>query len=261
MQAHHRAVVDRLVERFGKDPRFPALLVGGSIAKGWERDDSDVDVIMLATDEEYQRRRPERAFHYFTTDVCDYPGGYVDGKILDWQFLVEVAERGSEPARSAFSGAIVAYSRCPELEALLQRIVVYPEAQRQERIRSFYAQFQALRWYVGEAEKRNNRYLMVKMVADLVLFGSRLILAHNRILYPYHKWLMATLQGAPEKPAGMLELADELLADPCREKAERYCESIERFTGWDKPPEGWPSRFMEDTEWSWRRDSAGVADW
>ena len=113
MQAHHRAVVDRLVERFGEDPRFPAMLVGGSIAKGWEREDSDVDVIMLATDEEYQRRKPERAFHYFTTDVCDYPGGYVDGKILDWQFLVEVAERGSEPARSAFVGAIVAYRGVP----------------------------------------------------------------------------------------------------------------------------------------------------
>jgi hypothetical protein len=43
---------------------------------------------------------------------------------------------------------------------------------------------------MGEALKRNAAYLTAHVVAGLVLFGSRLILARNRILYPYHKWLM-----------------------------------------------------------------------
>jgi predicted nucleotidyltransferase len=49
--------------------------VAGSIAHGWEKDDSDVDIMLVATDEEYSRRRPERAFHYFTRDFCNYPRG------------------------------------------------------------------------------------------------------------------------------------------------------------------------------------------
>ncbi len=110
MRPQHQRAVERLVERFEKDPNFLALMIGGSIVRGWERDDSDVDFILLATDEEYARRAPANALTYYTPDLCDYPGGYVDGKIVDWGFLAEVAARGSETARAAFVGARRAYS-------------------------------------------------------------------------------------------------------------------------------------------------------
>jgi len=260
MREHHQRTLQRLVDRFQSDPAFPALVVGGSIARGWDKEDSDVDIILIATDEEYARRAPARAFHYFTNEFCDYPGGYVDGKILNMGFLREVAEIGSEPARAAFCGAIVGYSRLPELGDLLRRIPVYPEGQRRGRLQSFYAQVEALVWYVGEAEKRGDRYLLHKMTADLVLFAGRLILAHNRILYPYHKWLFAELARAPEKPDDMLALADQLLAAPSKQLAEQFSQCVLGFTDWEKPAEGWPARFMEDTEWAWRRGCAPLAD-
>ncbi len=260
MKAQHQRTVDRLIEHFQADPAFPALVVGGSIARGWEREDSDVDIILVATDEEYARRAPARALHYYTTDFCDYPGGYVDGKIVNVAFLEEVAEKGSEPARAAFSGALLAYSRLPELEGLLRRIPVYPEALRRARIQSFFAQVQALLWYVGEAEKRGDRYLLNKMSADLVLYGGRLILAHNRILFPFHKWFMLELEQAPAKPASLLALANQLLANPSKANADLFAQSILTFAEWEAPPEGWPSRFMEDTEWAWRRGCAPLAE-
>ena len=236
------------------------MLIGGSIAKGWDKADSDVDIVLLATDEEYARRAPSRALIYFTTEFCDYPGGYVDGKIVNLAFLREVADGGSEPARAAFAGAILAYSRLPELEALLQRIPLYPEAQRRARLQSFYAQVLALQWYVGEAEKRHDRYLLNKMSADLVLFAGRLILAHNRILFPFHKWFMKELQRAPEKPENLLELADQLLANPNKQNADLFTQCVTNFAPWETPPEGWPARFMEDTEWAWRKGNAPLAD-
>jgi hypothetical protein len=260
MREHHRRALERLVNHFQSDPAFPALLVAGSIARGWDKEDSDVDVILIATDEEYARRAPTRAFHYFTTEFCDYPGGYVDGKIADMGFLREVAQSGSEPARAAFSGAIIGYSRLPDLDELLRQIPVYPEGQRRARMLSFYAQVQALAWYVGEAEKRGDRYLLQKMSADLVLFAGRLILAHNRILYPYHKWLVTELARAPDKPADMLALADQLLSAPSKHLAEQFSQCVLNFTEWEKPAEGWPARFMEDTEWAWRRGCAPLAD-
>ena len=260
MREHHQRTVDRLVAHFKDDPAFLALIVGGSIARGWEKEDSDVDILLLATDDEYAHRLPDRALHYFTRDFCDYPGGYVDGKILNLAFLKEVAERGSEPGRAAFKGAILAYSRLPELEGLLKEIPVYPEAQRINRIQSFYAQVQAMLWYVGEAEKRNDPYLLRKMSADLVLFGGRLILAHNRILFPFHKWFMQELMSAPEKPENMLALADELLVHPGKETAEAFARSVLDFIPWEMPSEGWPARFMEDTEWPWRRGWSPIAE-
>ncbi len=260
MREHHQRTLQRLVDHFQNDPAFPALIVGGSIARGWDKEESDVDIILIATEEEYAWRVPVRALTYFTTEFCDYPGGYVDGKVVNMGFLREVAEHGSEPARAAFSGAIIGYSRLPELDDLLRRIPVYPEEQRRARLQSFYAQVQALVWYVGEAENRGDRYLLQRMSADLVLFAGRLILAHNRILYPYHKWLFAELARAPEKPADMLALADQFLAAPSKQMAEQFSQCVLNFTDWEKPAEGWPARFMEDTEWAWRRGCAPLAD-
>jgi len=261
MRAHHRRVVDRLVERFADDPNFLAMLVGGSIARGWERDDSDVDILLIASDSEYARRRPARDFLYFTRDLCDYPDGYVDGKIVDLAFLREVAERGSEPARAAFVGVEIALSRVADLAELVGRISAYPEDMRREKIRSFYAEVQAWQWYVSEAHKRGDPYLLTQAAANLALFGGRLILAHNRVLYPFHKWFTTVLREAPEKPAGFLELFDALLAEPTKASADRFCEAIFNFTEWDLPPEGWPARFMEDVEWAWRRGKPPIADW
>ncbi len=260
MRAHHQRTVDRLVEHFREDPAFPALIVGGSIARGWEKDDSDVDILLVATDAEYARREPKRELHYFTMEFCDYPGGYVDGKIVNVGFLREVADHGSEPARAAFKGAILGYSREPEVAELLQTIPVYPEALRTSRIQSFYAQVQAMLWYVGEAEKRQDEYLLRKMGADLVLFAGRLILAHNRVLYPFHKWFMKELEQAPEKPENMLTMANELLAKPGKQTAEAFAKPVLEFTAWSTPPEGWPARFMEDTEWPWRRGWSPIAE-
>jgi len=109
MYAHHERVIQRLVERFKDDPRFPTLIVGGSIAKGREKADSDVDILLVATDEEFARRLREVDVHYVDLEIADYPGGYVEGKVIDRQFLVDAADHGSEPARAAFKGAFIAY--------------------------------------------------------------------------------------------------------------------------------------------------------
>jgi hypothetical protein len=261
LYAHHQRAVDRLIDRFKSDPNYLALIIGGSLVKGYGDESSDVDFVLVATDEEYARRRLDRALTYYATDLCDYPGGYVDGKIVNIAFLEEVADRGSEPSRSAFEKVIIAYSYLPQLDDLLKRITTYPETGHMEKIRSFYAQLQAMQWYVGEAEKRSNQYLMMHVVSDLVLFGGRLILAHNQMLYPYHKWFLRTLQGAPQKPDDLMTLIDRLLNEPNKANADRFCEAILNFTAWDTPLEGWPARFMEDTEWAWRYGKAALADW
>lgn len=258
---HHERTFERLIDRYQADPNFLALLIGGSLAKGYGDENSDVDFMLIATDEEYARRQPDRALTIYGTELCDYPGGYVDGKIIDAAFLAEVADRGSEPARSAFEQVRVAYSRLPQLADLLKSITTYPEAKHVDKVRSFYAQLLAMQWYVGEAEKRANQYLLMHTVSELVLFGGRLILAHNRLLYPYHKWFLRRVQDAPDKPADLMVLIDAVLNTPSKANADRFCEAILNFTEWPAPPEGWPARFMEDTEWAWRYGQAAIADW
>jgi predicted nucleotidyltransferase len=261
MFSHHQRVIQRLVECFQPDPRFPAMIIGGSVAKGRARENSDVDIVLVAADEEYARRQLAQDYHYFNRDLCDYPDGYVDGKIVDFQFLLDVADHGSEPARAAFVGAFLGYSRISGLDEHLNRIPIYPECERQEKMTAFYSQVLILNWYIPEAEKRQDPYLLAHAAADLVLFGGRLILAYNRILYPYHKWFMYEVDRAPDKPADFVELAENLLKTPGKDSAQRFCDCIGGFHDWGVTMSQAVVRFMHDSEWNWRAGRPPLQDW
>jgi len=119
---HHQRAIDRLADTYRDDPRFRGLIIGGSIAKGYAREDSDVDFLIIATDE-------------------------------------------------AFEGAFAAYSHVPNLDALLQRIPVYPEAGHDERIRAFYSMAFMQHWLLHEAERHGNRYTITRAASQLALFS------------------------------------------------------------------------------------------
>ena len=55
MEEQHKRVIQRLVEQFKDDPRFPALIISGSVAKGRARKDSDIDIVLVASEEEFAR--------------------------------------------------------------------------------------------------------------------------------------------------------------------------------------------------------------
>ncbi|HEX2907516.1 MAG TPA: nucleotidyltransferase domain-containing protein [Phototrophicaceae bacterium] len=260
MFENHQRAIQKLTALFQDDPAFLALIIGGSIAKGLAKEESDVDFMLVATDEEFARRAPLNQLQYFSLDLTDYPGGYVDGKIINLDFLREVADHGSEPARWAFTGTIIVYSRVPELADLLHQITIYPERERAQKMQSFHAQIQGLRWFAAEAEKRGDVYLMAHAAADLVLFSARLILAHNRVLYPFHKWLMTELRRVQDKPENVVELAEALLTQPSRAAAEQFADLVLNFADWEAPPEGWGMRFMTDVEWAWRTGRPAIED-
>ncbi len=115
-------------------------------------------------------------------------------------------------------------------------------------------------WYASEAERRADRYLLLRSVSEFALFAGRLILAHNRILYPYHKWFRHELEQAADKPEGLMEKLDHLLAEPSVENATPVLAAVMNFREWEQPPRGFSGQFMEDSEWPWRRGAASVAD-
>jgi predicted nucleotidyltransferase len=260
MRDNHRRAIDRLVAELEGDPRFLAVILGGSVARGTELPDSDIDLILVASQEEYSRRLAARDFGYLNKEVCDYPGGYAEAKVMSLSFIEEIADRGSEPARAAFVGARILSSRVPELENLLERVTTYPEAERVTKIRSFYAHFLIHYWYLSEAERRNDRYLLMRSATEFALFAGRLILAHNRILFPYHKWFMRELRSVPEKPADLIDGLERLLAEPCLDNANAVLACAANFREWEKPARDAAAQFMEESEWNWREGRAPVAD-
>lgn len=260
MRPHHERAIQKLADHFSKEEGYLAVIVGGSVAKGVESEYADIDVLLVVTDELYEKRKEGNGLLYFSTDFCDYPGGYVDGKILNLQYLEAAAGRGNEVTRAAFKGAFIAYSAIPGLDDLLSKIPVYQAGEQQEKIRSFRAQFECAYWYLGEAIKRDDRYLLAHAVSSLVLYGGRLILAHNEILYPYHKLFMGELERAPEKPENLMELISVLLEEPTAENARAFHDAIMGFRRWDESSELWAVRFVKDTELAWLENKAYIGD-
>jgi len=93
----------------------------------------------------------------------------------------------------------------------------------------------------------------------MVLFGGRLILAHNRMLFPCRKSLMEEIARAPERPEEFLALAEALLKQPGRATGESFCACLERFD----PGLTWEQLItlhLEDNEWNWRTGRPPLAD-
>ena len=257
---HHRRAIDRLVEAYGDDDRFVAVIIGGSVAKGYARPDSDVDFMIVATDAEYARRDASDDLFINRTDLCDYAGGFVDGKVIDMAYLRDVAGFGNEPSRAAFTGAFTAFCHEREVETLLPAIPVYPEEDRDRRIRAFYSMAFIQHWLMGEAARHGNAYTIQRAASQLALFAGRLILAHNRVLYPYHKWLKQALEDAPGKPEGFMSSLDALNTAPSLETAGRLFGSIREFRDWgveDLEAYLW---FMREVEWDWRDGKPSLED-
>lgn len=261
IQDHHQRAIDNLANEYRDDARFLALIIGGSVAKGFARDDSDVDFMIVATDEEYERRFAERDLFINRTDLCDYDKGFVDGKIIDLSYLEEAARNGNEPTRAAFNGAFAAYSHIPDLDSLLPTIAVYPEEGHEERLKVFYSMSFIQHWLMQEAERHNNRYTIVRAASQLSLFTGRLILAHNRILFPYHKWFARTLANATDKPQDFMQHFNALLDLPNGANATALFECVKNHKDWGVSDLDAFSWFMTDVEWSWMSDNTPMEDW
>lgn len=260
MYPHHSQSIQNVKEFFQRDPQVLALLLSGSIAHGFETPTSDLDLMIFVSDEEYRRRFQSGELHFFSLDLCTYEGGYVDGKYLSLGFVQQVLAKGSEPARFAFEGSQVLFSRMPGFAEDVCRIAQYPVREKQERIKRFYAQFEAWHWYCGEALKQANPYLLGTSVSRLVLFGGRLLLAHNEMLYPYHKWFLSVLEKAQDKPADLLACIRALTGSPTIEHIERFYEKVQTFQMWSENHHDWPVQFMLDSEWNWMDGKTPVDD-
>ena len=260
MHSHHIHSIENVTAYFQRDPEVLALLLGGSIAHGFETEASDIDLMIFVSDADHATRFAENRIHFFNTELTTYPGGYVDGKYSTHRFVQEVAERGSEPARFAFAGSQILFNKMDGFSEDVRKAAEYPQPGKAERIQRFYAQFEAWHWYCGEALRLNNPYLLGTSISKFILFSGRLILAHNELLYPYHKWFLKVLEQAKDKPADLLESIHALNDKPNAENIESLYEKVKSFQPWIEGDFSWPTQFMLDSELNWRDSTTPVDD-
>jgi hypothetical protein len=260
LEPHHAQAVAGFVARYGGRDEFLAVLLVGSLAHGFATAASDVDVALVATEEEFSRREREHRLAFVERDLCRYPGGYVDVKVTSPSLLQRVAERGSDPARYAFQGAVILASRHPTLGDLLARAARFPVEQKGVREMRFLCQVQAWTWYMGEAESHGDAYLKAVATQKLALFACRVVLNRNETLFPYHKWLLREASRVPSQPEGFTVRLHDLLDRPSLATAQRLRDTVFTFVGEAGRGLDWPAQFMVDSELNWLHHEAPVDD-
>ena len=260
MYSHHEAAIARVIARYRDEPGVLAILLAGSLAHGMATGNSDVDIMLVVSDEELAERRAANTTAFSDVELARYPNGYVDAKYVSPGYLDEVSLRGSEPSRFAFKGAKVLFSRIEGLEGRIAGAARYPAEVQADRIARFAAQLEAWTWMAGEAQRKENAYLLATAVSRVALFGGRVLLAHNRMLYPFHKWFLRSLEQAPDKPEGIVDLINSAVSHPSAAGAEQIRDAVLGYREWPRGEVDWPNHFIHDTEQSWMRDAAAVED-
>lgn len=256
----HTQLTQELKHQLETDPTYLALILVGSVARGEATEHSDLDFVAVVTNEEYARRQAARQLFFTAQDVIDPHGNALGGYVIDYAYLLEALDHGDERTRFQFVQAQIVFSRIADLDQVLTRLAVYPEHERIEKMKSFYSQLPLHFSFMELAEYSQNAYLLSETAVALVLFGGRLILAHNRMLYPNRKWFMRELEKAPDKPDEMLALANRLLQKPGIQNAEAFVESIMGFAEWPQPEEGQWQRIHQDSIWNWRSGAISLAE-
>lgn len=260
MQKHHAESIDRVVDHFANCNDILALLLTGSLAHGFSRPASDVDITIVVTASDYESRKLSNSLTYYNDGLCTYPGGYVDGKYVDTQFIQDVASHGSEPARFAFKDARILISRIDNLQNILEAASRYPAEHKADKLARFLAQFEAWNWYAQQALQTADHYLLRYASTKLTLYGCRLILAHNQILFPYHKWLTRVVRQAPMKPPNFEHVLEQLLSSPTSATVSTFYDEVKGFTNWPSTDRPWSMQFITDSELNWRSGHTPVDD-
>ncbi len=247
----HRQIIDRMTQRYRADPDVLALIVIGSVARGDAHEHSDVDAIAILTDEAYARYQASGGSPLSAEELSGADHNGTNAAIRGRTYLRAAAERGPKPTRFAFVRTIVPFSRDPGIERLLGEIPVYPEHEREGKLASFASQLPVHLAYLRLGDYSEDPYLLTDTAHELALFGGRLLLAHNRLLYPGRKHFLRQLERAAEKPDRFMWLLRRLLRQPCIPTAEAFCEAVLGFRAWPTPAEGQGARYLGDRDLAW----------
>jgi len=231
-----------------------AVIICGSIAHGFATEASDIDVMLVVSNESFKSRLANGTIQFLNKEY------HVDGKYISTDFIKNVIEKGNEAAKYCFDGAFVAYSKIDGLEELIEKAQQYPKEQKQDKINRFYGQFKAWNYYCKDSIKKQNEYLINLSVSNLIFYGARLILAYNEKLYPYQKWVLRVLEGCENKPEDLMQHIDNLLKSKTLENVERLHKAIDEFSNWNTTGRSWPNIFLYDSEWNWMFGEPPVAD-
>lgn len=260
---HHREAVKELISIFREKEGVIALVFGGSVAKHMEREDSDIDAMVIVTEEFYERKRKVNCIaECISMGDCAYPGGYFDVKYMTKDYIRDAAEKGSEPTRNSFIGSHVLFSADEEVTELVRRIPVFQKQEFEEKMLSFFSNLQLNYNYFWKA-CRPEGYMKLKVAYEIVYSLYRMVLQENEILFPCNRRLEQFVKLAPDQPEHLVEYCEEFCRTLEDDPLDKALEAWKAWTHYQYPTDSavCQSRYCDDFEQWWRVPRPLVSEW
>ena len=260
---HHREAVKELISIFREKEGVIALVFGGSVAKHMEREDSDIDAMVIVTEEFYERKRKVNCIaECISMGDCAYPGGYFDVKYMTKDYIRDAAEKGSEPTRNSFIGSHVLFSADEEVTELVRRIPVFQKQEFEEKMLSFFSNLQLNYNYFWKA-CRPEGYMKLKVASEIVYSLYRMVLQENEILFPCNRRLEQFVKLAPDQPEHLVEYCEEFCRTLEDEPLDKAVEAWKAWTHYQYPTDSavCQSRYCDDFEQWWSVPRPLVSEW
>jgi predicted nucleotidyltransferase len=262
MYQHHEESLKIMVDYFKEQDEIIALVFGGSVAKGMERIDSDLDAMVIISPLLYEEKKKKGILSEVIDDKCTYEGGYFDIKYMTKEYIQAAAIKGSEPTRNSFIKAKVLFSRDPEIEAIVNAIPVFQKSEMEDKQLSFYSALMLNYMYFWKDCKPEG-YMKTHVAAEIIYMIYRMILQENHILFPSNRRLEETVMHAPNKPEGIVDLAKSFAATYDDTACEAFVKAFQEWTSYQEPEDLSIilSRYQEDYETWWMKPRPLVNEW
>jgi predicted nucleotidyltransferase len=248
---HHERALAAYVDSVRTDPATLAVIAVGSVARGTERPDADVDVYLVVEDDAFDAALARNRLSWIERQDADYAGGYVDVKLASPRVLAAAAESGDDPMRASFEGARIAFRHALELGPVLEAIVTVPAAGWEARVRAYVAQARIHGGYfLPKADEHGDAFLVQHAATHLALASAGAAFAERRILLRGPKYVAATL-AALDLPDGFLDRWRELVARPAADTGARMLVAVEDWLGTALDDDETLSTFIRDNELAW----------
>lgn len=261
MYKHHEISIENMKEYFRKREAIALILVG-SVAKGTERIDSDLDGVVIVSEEEYAERKKNNITTETIDGLCTYEGGYFDVKYMTKEYLKDLAEKGSEPARNGFTKAKTLFCNDTEIENVLPQIPVFQIEEREEKLLSFYSDFW-LNYHYFLKSCAVDGYMKMQTIAEIIYSIYRIMLQEHEILFDCNRRLEKQVETISEKTAELVRLGRELESSQSTQDADRFVDKFVEITTYDPPKDIAVilTRYSMDYQEWWREPRPNIKEW
>ena len=262
MYQHHKESLENLKKYFVDREEVIAVIFGGSVAKGCERPDSDLDAMIVVSDEEYEIRQRENRTAETIEGYCTYEGGYFDIKYMTKQFLMDAAAKGSEPARNAFVKSVVLFTKDSEISEIVSRIPVFQKSEKEEKMLSFYADFW-LNYYYFLKGCPIDGYMKLHAINEVIYSIYRMVLQENEILFPSNRRLEEFVENISQDTRRLVSLGKACGKSQEMGALDEFVSCFLELTSYEAPADisSILSRYTMDFEQWWRVPRPNINEW